>query len=136
MREWVNEPNELDFVDADTGYNCHIERHDSLKHLCGYVQIPPNHPWNGKGYDDCRMMDGSWVTVHGGLTFAGSHLKDDGQWWIGFDCAHAGDFSPGIESYLRDNRHETYKNIDYVKGELLSLCQQVKLHELAMSIAP
>ena len=35
----------------------------SLGHLCGYLGIPPMHPWYGHHYDD---LD---VDVHGGLTF-------------------------------------------------------------------
>ena len=34
--------------------------------LCGYLGVPPNHPWYGKSWDgiDCD--------VHGGLTYAES----------------------------------------------------------------
>ncbi len=34
---------------------------------CGYVRIPPGHPWHGKDYSDEALWD---VDVHGGLTFA------------------------------------------------------------------
>jgi len=35
----------------------------SLGHLCGYLGVPPAHPWYGHHYDDLN------VDVHGGLTF-------------------------------------------------------------------
>jgi hypothetical protein len=53
---------------------------------CGYVRVPEGHPWYGKSYSDID------VDVHGGLTFSDfSETLGDG-FWVGFDCAHAGDF--------------------------------------------
>lgn len=40
-----------------------IHKHPRLGHLCGYIAVPPAHPWFGKSYDDID------VDVHGGLTF-------------------------------------------------------------------
>jgi len=37
------------------------------------------------------------LDVHGGITFAENHPAgedEDGRWWLGFDCNHAGDASP------------------------------------------
>ena len=31
------------------------------------------------------------IEVHGGLTYAGHTSGGDGEWWFGFDCAHAYD---------------------------------------------
>jgi hypothetical protein len=67
----------------------------SLGLLCGYVGVPPGHPWHGKGYDDIG------ADVHGGLTYAQPHRpREDadpgGRWWVGFDCAHVGDYVPGL----------------------------------------
>lgn len=42
-----------------------IHRHDEMGHLCGYLGIPPSHPWYGKDYDNIEAQ------VHGGLTFVG-----------------------------------------------------------------
>lgn len=67
---------------------------------CGYVGVPPGHPWHGKAYDDVE------VNIHGGLTYAqgcGVHIchkpepgEADDVWWLGFDCAHAGDLCPSM----------------------------------------
>lgn len=71
-------------------YNCKIIRvnPDFSGHLCGYVQIPQEHEFYQKHYDeiDCN------IPAHGGLTFSGSFKNND--WWIGFDCAHYGDLLP------------------------------------------
>lgn len=86
---------------------CVIARHDLfepeslLKHRCGYVRVPPAHPFHGQPYDDIN------VDVHGGLTFASVEpcAHEDGiGYWIGFDCAHLGDASvpPGEEARIGD----------------------------------
>jgi hypothetical protein len=67
-----------------------------MGYRCGYVRVPPGHPWHGRDYDD---VDAS---VHGGLTFAQPDLHcgkggADDAWWLGFDCAHCGDApDPGL----------------------------------------
>jgi|SRR5579884_668190 len=66
-----------------------VVTHNDLGYRCGYVRVPRGHPWHGKDFD---QID---ADVHGGLTFAEADAEcdkgsDDG-WWIGFDCAHAGD---------------------------------------------
>lgn len=114
-----NEPDSEDIEGGDLSPR-HIRRGPGL-HLCGYISIPPGHPWHGKGYDDIR------ADVHGGLTYASpaeeSVAKDSAQcgWWVvGFDCAHSGDLVPlyGIDG--------TYRDIAYVRAECESLARQAK----------
>lgn len=51
----------------------------------------------------------------------------DNVWWLGFDCAHWGDATPGIEALLGGRRDEgTYRTIEYVKGEIRNLALQLK----------
>jgi hypothetical protein len=112
------------------GYDCQVLM-TPMGHRCGYVRVPPGHPWWLKDYDDpstvaeqieereinydrisllgalagvnregpepwLRTIEAQ-VEVHGGLTYAGELV--DGQWWLGFDCAHAGDLrSPSVEA--------------------------------------
>jgi hypothetical protein len=60
---------------------------------CGYVCLPLGHPWHGKDYDEVE------ADVHGGLTYAKAEASGAGDgWWLGFDCAHAGD-APDPELY-------------------------------------
>lgn len=91
--------------------------------LCGYVGVPPGHPWHGKSYSDLQHLECdehddecpygcdhpyTGPKVHGGLTYSapcqagGSicHVPREGEpadvWWLGFDCAHSGDLVPGM----------------------------------------
>lgn len=131
---WKDEPDRLDF--AHVGYACLLLRNDSLGQWCGYVGIDKQHPYYGKGYDDCD------VDVHGGLTYAekcdgqrichipASGMPDD-VWWLGFDCGHFGDLSPGMLALLRDAGipnliPETYRTFDYVKSQTEWLAEQLR----------
>lgn len=75
------------------GIDCVVTRadmhgHPSTAHRCGYIRVPPDHPWYGKEYEDVP------ASCHGGLTFAEQEpcTHDDGQgWWFGFDFHHGGD---------------------------------------------
>lgn len=73
--------------------------HPYLGHyLCGYVAVPDGHPAYGKNYDDWILLD---ISVHGGLTYASIRTpcsdETQNQWWLGFDCNHAGDIPTGVE---------------------------------------
>lgn len=49
----------------------------------GYVNIPQDHPWYGKDYNDIECSN-----IHGGLTYS----QKEGEFWvIGFDTCHYGD---------------------------------------------
>ena len=78
----------------------------------GYVVMPKDHPWYGVDY----VIIGSYVSVHGGLTY--SEHEDNGHdgWCIGFDTCH-----------LYDN--EDIWPREAVKDETLRLLEQV--NELA-----
>jgi hypothetical protein len=99
------------------------------------------------------------LRVHGGITFGNfcrpnadeardiCHVvnrgEDDHVWWLGFDCSHAGDFSPMLDSTLRaipsiaEHRaqrstlqqmlgaHEIYRDLRYVRREVSSLARQL-----------
>ena len=149
---WLTEPDRLEWRHA--GLPCLANRnHHGV--WCGYVAVPPGHPLHGKGYDDVD------VEVHGGLTYADRcsehicHVPQPGEpddvWWFGFDCAHAGDFTPGLDAVLRDPRlrklglplpdrepydhaaavaaHdwtvEVYRTLDYVQAETNRLADQL-----------
>lgn len=122
--EWENEPDELDF--EENNMICAIRRVSKMRHLCGYIAIDKNHALTKSNYNDIP------VEVHGGLTYGqigdGIYLSNK-YFWFGFDCAHAGDFCPSDYNIINQTSSEdTYKNIQYVKNELLNLsCQFNKL---------
>lgn len=134
---WKDEPDKAQWQDAVTGLPCLVVRgpHGSW---CGYVGVLEAHPLYGKDYD---TLD---VSVHGGLTFSDKcapsekeergicHVPSPGEsdqvWWFGFDCAHAGDISPGYAHHLHGSafKYGEYRDIRYVKDEVANLARQLK----------
>lgn len=49
-------------------------------HHCGYVEVP-----------DGLEVEDDLFEVHGGVTYAGTASFCDGNYVLGYDCAHAGD---------------------------------------------
>jgi hypothetical protein len=124
-KPWETEPDLLEFVDEDTGYECFIQRHPELKHLCGYVSLPENHKLYGeKNIDNEFLLN---LDVHGGVTYTGEKrikrhekrpnlfIDEYASSVVGFDCGHAGDLVPGVKSF----HEEVYRNIEYVTGDLV-----------------
>jgi hypothetical protein len=135
---WETEGDEKQFEYKEL--QCFIWRHKlGCGHLCGYVEVKPNHPWYKQNYN---YLD---ITVHGGITF-GDTFHDgrfDGKWFLGFDCAHAGDLLPisrnsnifrdlaigfgadgGDYDAMRDG-YETYKDMAFVEKEIHKLADQI-----------
>lgn len=139
---WDAEPDRAEWK-SDVGYPCLAIR-GAMGCWCGYVGVPPTHPAYGKSYDVVN------VEVHGGLTYANkcrgyicqvSALgdPDDVFWFLGFDCAHAFDESPGMVAFRNEYMPESmrlraeapgdfcdvYRTLDYVKAECASLAAQL-----------
>lgn len=132
INPWETEPNFLEFVDEGTGYRCFIQRHPEFKHLCGYVELPKEHKLYGKDYMDNEEIFNE-IDVHGGVTYTGEiRFKQQDytiDYVVGFDCAHAGDYSPYFLPFLGMNKriaNETYKDIEYVTNECKNLAKQLK----------
>ncbi len=139
VKEWEDEPDHVEFNHA--GLNCQIKRMKSMGHLCGYVQVLEGHPTYKRGLQSGEFN----IDVHGGITFSDEISKPVGPnippfktktkrlhlvypgWWHGFDCAHAGDHSPGIVAMApnTDNADDFYRNIDYVRKQTESLAEQL-----------
>lgn len=126
-----------------------ITEHPEMLHLCGYVGVPKGHPWFGIEYNQC--LEGcpgepnqftpsitSWfcdhekpetvTEVHGGLTYSsmgdGEYLPE-GYWWFGFDCAHAGDYVPGLAGLRISLLVGVFRDKDYVEHECRNLAKQL-----------
>ena len=120
---WLTEP-DSENIDAGDLYPRFIRRMPGAGHLCGYIAIPPEHPWHSLGYDDIEC------SVHGGLTYArASEDFDDAAprgWSVfGFDCAHAGDLVP-LRQHVPLPCYGEYRTIQYVREQLLELAKQAK----------
>lgn len=131
---WKNEPDKIQWEDPATKLPCLIKRNDSGA-LCGYVGVPPNHPYWHDSYD----MD-LGLGAHGGLTFADfcsgdeehgiCHVPAEGEpknvWWFGFDCAHSGDYMPS-DKYGLNYGDSTYRDLAYVQQECTQLAAQLAI---------
>ena len=142
---WNSEPDKRQWVDDATGLDCLMHRNGSGA-WCGYVGVPETHPLFAKEYDHAD------VNVHGGLTYSAfcqdtadesvgvCHVPLPGRphkvWWLGFDCAHHMDLSPGMlrfhEKFERDHPEfvgmrlrEIYRDVSYVEAEVTSLAAQL-----------
>jgi nanoRNase/pAp phosphatase (c-di-AMP/oligoRNAs hydrolase) len=111
-------------------------RHGTLGHLNGYVAIPKGHNAWGENYD---LINDNGIEVHGGLTYSDED-KETGEWVVGFDCSHAGDFSPKLVATLMEytdtsidhHMRDTYRTFAWVKEEVCSLARQLKMLNLGV----
>lgn len=141
--EWSAEPQDkVQWQDEATGLPCLAVRNHSGA-WCGYVGVAEGHPAFGKDYSDVSQADGEYIEVHGGLTFSDfcADTKDEAEgichvaapgepdrvWWLGFDCAHYLDLTPGDAARGYSWSGEgTYRTLDYVKRQCLLLAAQLK----------
>lgn len=125
-----------------------------MGNLCGYVAIPPGHPWNDGVPEDVEL------DAHGGVNYGNKgcaglvcHKPQPGEsddvFWIGFDCGHAMDLQPGMEAQVgprmvggpaawelltkaKKNRGKSilglggvYRNLPWVESQVNRLADQV-----------
>jgi len=140
---WNNEPDKAQWV--YNGLDCLIVR-NHYGALCGYVGVPESSQYFEKHYD--QVHEAIDLDVHGGLTFANKcrphpegdhkgicHIEEGAAnktvWWLGFDCAHAWDYSPrdsereNENPIFRQNPEDIYRNFSYVKTEVEYLARQL-----------
>lgn len=129
---WKSEPDKLQWVDQASGLDCMIVRND-MGNLCGYVGVADGHPAFGMDYDAVN------VDVHGGLSYSNlcsGHIchvaelgRPDHVWWLGFDCAHSFDYTPGFqqEDDYDDlpSIEQPYRDIEFVRQECTQLAAQL-----------
>lgn len=133
---WQEEPDRAEF--EAYGLPCLIQR-GPMGALCGYVAVPPGHRLHGESH---AIWEGeapaTELEVHGGLTYSAAceglicHVPREGEpdnvWWLGFDCAHAGDVVPGLDYRLPHQlrrRGDVYRTIDYVRAQCEALAKQL-----------
>lgn len=139
--EWDGEPDQVQWQDEATGLPCLAKRNHRSGNWCGYVGVSEGHRYFEAKYDEPT------VDVHGGLTYADfcegepgkniCHLPVPGEtdrvWWLGFDCAHSGDYSPRDKADERDrggcfaliDGYEQYRTLAYVKNQCHGLAAQL-----------
>jgi hypothetical protein len=131
---WLKEPDRLEWRDDATGLPCLIVRAEITGALCGYVGVPPGHP----AHKNVLTMPVEALEAHGGINYASKcsgpvcHLPAPGEadevWWLGFDCAHAWDYSPGLDAMsgmrLPPGGLMQYRDVEYVRREITELARQ------------
>ena len=114
---WNTEPDRFEWRSPEFPGLALLTVRNSMGAWCGYVGLPPGFWRYGVAYDHLPL------DVHGGLTFSDQchglicHTPEPGEpdhvWWLGFDCLHYRDTSPGMlavraltgqATYLRDQQ--------------------------------
>ena len=134
---WQDEPDRVEWRHA--GLPCLANR-AHMGHWCGYVAVPPGHPYHSKDTDDVEAQ------VHGGLTYASlcdgaiCHVPAPGEpddvWWFGWDAAHAFDLVPSMAALrsamvdddlprLPPGFEDVYRDLAYVQAETNRLAEQL-----------
>lgn len=134
---WNNEPDRVEF--EYNGFPCLARRNSRYGFWCGYVAVPPGHPYFKKDIYDVPAR------VHGGLTYAEHcsgdicHVPKPGEpdnvWWLGFDCGHWNDFQPGMEASLPKecasqvsnlfSLSAAYRDLKYTRRQIRYLADQI-----------
>jgi hypothetical protein len=146
----VYEPNFKRWRDPATGLVCMAIRNLYSGSLCGYVRVPHSNlrtrlaksertiqsRWRGRVVRACAYNHSAvrGIRVHGGLTFSGRfHRQGHSQgYWLGFDCAHYGDMSPGLitrmaaagvsSAFMNEG---VYRTLAFVENECAGMARQL-----------
>lgn len=106
------------------GFKCEIIKHSKMGHYCGYVWLPEDHPLVDGDEEDLNV----YVSVHGGITYASWEEEGEEKFYVvGFDCAHAGDYVPGLSLYPGDHHKWT---LEEVAEEVNHLAEQLTIPSL------
>lgn len=111
---------------------------NTIGHRCGYVAIPPSHPFNNTPLEKYEFAgktrehynyDQLDIDCHGGLTYMDREhsLKDllpipCNDFWIGFDCGHCFDASDtdAMKVYFGDDADAPFKSSVWREGVVRS----------------
>jgi hypothetical protein len=92
---WTNEPDRLAW--ETDGYPCLMVRSHVTGAWCGYVGLPPAHPFHGKDLVSINegLLFPRSIDYAKGCDYVVCHAGEgDDVYWIGFQCAHAFDDCP------------------------------------------
>jgi hypothetical protein len=119
--EWVEEPDIIIF--NYKGFDCKVIRVAAKEifseelsvfggHFCGYIKIPPEHPFYHKSFDDVDL------DIYGGLTI--NAISQDDEHWIAFDCCNCNDVVPSekIKKFIIEIYSEFYKSHKMILADI------------------
>ena len=145
---WQDEP---DRVEWRIGEFVALARRNRMGAWCGYIGLPPGHPWHGLHAfgDEHNSLDD--IEVHGGINYTDACMvvegmdpqelvchtplpgESDDVWWLGFDCLHAWDIGPAMDAQMREAGLAPmrpndivyhYRDVAYVTREVEHLAEQ------------
>lgn len=108
---WEDEPDR--FAWRSQGFVCLAVRVPTSGTWCGYVAVPPGHPWYGVSAFDVVVLNDEEVDVHGGLTWGQTGCDEFRTFtprpgesldvhWLGFDTNHGADYAPARNAWMRE----------------------------------
>ncbi len=113
---WNGEPaGETPIYFEHVGYRCSNMR-SFTGNWCGYVDVPPEHPWASLDADAVP------ADVHGGLTWK-EVLDDAPLVRFGFDCGHHGDWQPMMPM---TRQFGVYRTLGFAKEWTMRLAEQFR----------
>jgi hypothetical protein len=131
--EWMQEPDRVDWIDRETGYDCRIVREPSWGAFNGYVGVRPGHPLFLETADEIVARG---IHAHRNVNHAAREDADEGPiWWFGFDCNHSCDLAPADYSRQRASFRKlidqtaNYKDLAYVWANCSILALQLRAYE-------
>ena len=114
---WQNEVDYEFWIDPDVVLPCVIIR-NSIGALCGYVGVSADNVLYG--LSEHGVEEDYILSSHMGITYSGyifTPETDLPYWYLGFDCAHPGDYCPHVCI------GGTYRNIGYVKAQIKAMAK-------------
>lgn len=139
---WQDEPDKAQWTDDPTDLDCLIVRNRAGS-LCGYVGVPPGHPWHGMPFQDVPTDVNGRELSFSGLCEEGAedapavcHVPQPGRpadvWWIGFHCSYGMELSPRFDSELPEDLRalHRYRTFGYVQQQCADLAASVKMAEV------
>jgi hypothetical protein len=127
---WKTEPDLVEWRSAAVPYPLLIIRGD-VGALCGYVGVPPSHPFHGRSPRDVGFEFGiNWAGPCDGYRIPTGEPPD--CWWFGFDCAHAGNYVPAIAALEQSISDLTGAPLRLMKTGFLSSGYYVDIAELRL----
>jgi|688.fasta_scaffold00026_157 hypothetical protein len=108
---------------------------NAFGHYCGYLTVPADHGLFQTIKHDKEQTLEYMFEVHGGITYSEPSLVD-GNWELGFDCAHSCDYRTGMGCFsfnyypkaaldIKLSGAHRFRTRTYVLQQLEHLAQQI-----------
>jgi len=91
---WQSEPDSEFWIDMASGFPGFARRSEAFGCWCGYLGLPPKHPWFSLAVEHIPLLAPNEISASG---YAPIERGTKPVYrWLGFHCGHAGDYTPAI----------------------------------------